>query len=255
MWLSSLAKRYDAFARSKDHVQVRTLSGGVVSTVAIALTVVLLVSEFSYFRSTRLEEHLLIDKSQGERDCEISLELDLLGVSCRHAELRVEDSRGQAYGDARVHVHKLPILADGRIAMGAGVAPEAAPGCKLKGGLTVRKVAGNFHVAAGHAAGGGDGHFAFSVSPLDFASYNASHIVRHLDFGPAIPNGQWAPLDGTVAVATRAGTQFQYHLKAVPTIYEHLSGEYAAGGEGSGGAAVRWRWSRCQVCVRKGGES
>jgi len=224
MFLRSLAK-YDTFARSKEHVQVRTLSGGVVSAVSVVLMVWLLISEFAYFRAKRIEEHLMVDTSQGDRDMNIAVELDFLAVSCKHADLRVEDSRGMAYDDARVHINKIALAGDGRVAMGVGIHPDAAPGCKLKGTLTVRKVAGNFHVAAGQAFGMGDGHFAYQVSPLDFTSYNASHIVRHLDFGPTFPNGQWAPLDGVVAVAERAGTQFQYHLKAVPTVYEYLSGE------------------------------
>jgi Endoplasmic reticulum vesicle transporter/Endoplasmic Reticulum-Golgi Intermediate Compartment (ERGIC) len=213
--------------KSKEHIQVRTLSGGVVSAASLMIMVWLLISEFAYFRSTKLEEHLMVDSSQGERNMDISLELDLLAIPCKQADLRVEDSKGMAYEDARVHLTKTAITHDGRVAVGVGIHPDAAPGCKLKGKLNVRKVAGNFHVAAGTAFGMGDGHFAYSVSPLDFASYNASHIVRHLDFGPYFPTSynQWAPLDGVTGRADKAGTQFQYHLKVVPTLYEYIRGK------------------------------
>lgn len=219
--LRSLA-RYDTFAKAKEHVQVRTRSGGLVSALSLVLMAWLFLSELSYFRTLRVEEHLMVDTSMGDREFDIRLEIDLLAVACRTADLRVEDSKGMAYDDARVHITKVALAADGRVAAGVGVHPDGAPGCKLKGTLTVRKVAGNFHVAAGHAFGMGDGHFAYSVSPLDFASYNASHIVRELRFGPTFP-GQRAPLDGVVGLADRSGTQFQYHIKAVPTIYEPLS--------------------------------
>lgn len=64
--------------------------------------------------------------------------------------------------------------------------------------------------------------FGFALPP-EYDSFNASHVIRRLAFGPPFP-GQLRPLDGLVQPAPVAGTQFQYHIKVVPTTYEYLSG-------------------------------
>lgn len=93
----------------------------------------------------------------------------------------------------------------------------------MSGFITVRKVAGNFHVAAGQAFGMADGHLAYQLSPQDFATFNASHTIHSISFGPKY-RGLVAPLDGTRVIHTRGLLQHQYHIKAVPTLVEPLYG-------------------------------
>ena len=169
--LSGLAK-VDGFAKSKDHVQVRTLSGAsgvcvsasppaaprvgvatssarqggcartlpagchaeaaapapvvgadprappaapalrphAVSLVTFTLMAVLCLSEVVRYRTKRLENHLMVDKSQGEREVTVTLDMDFPGLPCKDGEVRVEDSKGIVYDDARIHISKFPIV-------------------------------------------------------------------------------------------------------------------------------------------------
>jgi hypothetical protein len=87
-------------------------------------------------------------------------------------------------------------------------------------------VAGNIHLAGSARNGGGgmqmQAMFGFALPP-DYGDFNASHRIVSLAFGPPFP-GQLRPLDGLVQPAAVQGTQFQYHIKVVPTSYEYLSG-------------------------------
>jgi len=218
--------RFDTFTKSKEHTQVRTATGAVVSTASLAIMAVLLITEFAQYTTTRVEDHLMVDVSQGDRDFDISMEIDFPGLACNHADLRVEDSKGIAYEATRLHLVKTPLDASGNPVKGRAVATTGGsitPGCRIAGSLTVRKVAGNFHVAAGQAFGMADGHLAYQLSPHDFATFNASHTIKHLSFGPRY-RGVVAPLDGTTVIHTRNMLQHQYHIKAVPTLIEPLHG-------------------------------
>jgi Endoplasmic reticulum vesicle transporter/Endoplasmic Reticulum-Golgi Intermediate Compartment (ERGIC) len=225
MW-RALAK-YDTFARSKAHVQQRTIFGGILSTVSVILMVWLLISEFSYFRSTRVEEHLIVDRAPGRRIVEVSLEIDFFGVPCKDAELRLEDSKGAPLDDVHISVSHVPLDQHGIFAVTAGVNPDTAPGCKVVGVISMHGIAGNFHIAPGRGHGPGHmfggGPFGFAFAPADFQSFNASHVIRRLAFGKSFP-GQLAPLDGVEGHLPRLGSQFQYHLKVVPTTYVYLYG-------------------------------
>ena len=203
--------RWDTFARPAAHVTTRSSAGGVLSLACALATAVLLASEFRAWRAARLEEHLMVDASPGERRFELTLEVDLPGTRCDAVTLGAEDSKGQPLEDARIAVARHAIDAEGRIALGAGLHPDSAPGCKLKGVVGLHRVAGSFHIAGGRALGGG-GAFGFLLAAADFAPFNASHIVRSLVFGPAFP-GQLRPLDGLKAPTVTPGTQFQYHMK------------------------------------------
>ena len=87
--------------------------------------------------------------------------------------------------------------------------------------MTINRVTGAFHVAPPRPAFGFGG---FNFAPADLSSFNASHTINHLIFGPPFP-GQVTPLDKhtVVAPATHVA-MYQYHLKVVPTIYERLNG-------------------------------
>jgi hypothetical protein len=119
---------------------------------------------------------------------------------------------------------------EGRVRVTKAVAGALGRGCRLSGGVRVRKVAGSLHVSAPRTLANMDGRLAFTVPPETMAGYNASHTIHTLSFGPAFP-GQVAPLDGvTSPVLTLSGSDtpttgaFQYHIKVVPTLYEYLYG-------------------------------
>lgn len=64
MGLLSGLSRFDSFSKAKEHVQVRTVSGGTVSLLTFTLMAVLGVSEVLRYATTRVENHLLVDTSQ-----------------------------------------------------------------------------------------------------------------------------------------------------------------------------------------------
>ena len=176
MWLS----RWDTFARPAAHVTTRSSAGGVLSLACALATAVLLASEFAAWRAARLEEHLMVDASPGVRRFELTLEVDLPGARCDAVTLGAEDAKGAPLDDARISVARHALDSAGRIALGAGMHPDAAPGCKLKGSVGLHRVAGSFHIAGGRAHGGG-GAIGFLLAAADFAPFNASHVVRSLD--------------------------------------------------------------------------
>jgi hypothetical protein len=182
-FLSKL-KSFDSFGKSREHVQVRTLSGATgargahavldrgrrgygvcveargmrshqsscsfcgaaVSLATFVLVLALFFSELIWYRSKRVEHHLMVDTSQvrrrrtvtactgqrmwgrtwrghpcalagrsaflqGDRDLDVKLDIDFHALKCEQVDFRVEDSKGIAYDDLRVHMTKSPLTA------------------------------------------------------------------------------------------------------------------------------------------------
>ncbi|RMZ70669.1 copii-coated vesicle [Pyrenophora seminiperda CCB06] len=87
--------------------------------------------------------------------------------------------------------------------------------CRIFGSLDGNKVQGDFHITAR-----GHGYMEFG-DHLDHSSFNFSHIIREMSFGPHYPS-LINPLDATIAVTPTPEDKFykfQYYLSIVPTIY------------------------------------
>jgi hypothetical protein len=87
--------------------------------------------------------------------------------------------------------------------------------CRIFGSLDGNKVQGDFHITAR-----GHGYMEFGEH-LDHNSFNFSHIIREMSFGPYFPSMN-NPLDNTIATTptpTDHFYKFQYYLSIVPTIY------------------------------------
>ncbi|EFQ86993.1 hypothetical protein PTNB73_04943 [Pyrenophora teres f. teres] len=87
--------------------------------------------------------------------------------------------------------------------------------CRIYGSLDGNKVQGDFHITAR-----GHGYMEFGEH-LDHSSFNFSHIIREMSFGPYYPS-LTNPLDATIAVTPTPDDKFykfQYYLSIVPTIY------------------------------------
>ena len=110
-----------------------------------------------------------------------------------------------------------------------GVTADNAPGCTVEGSIEVTKVAGSLQVALGNQARddlGGLGGLIYSFSMADLNSFNASHTIHHLSFGPKLPyEGFVNPLDGVHNEVERGTGQYMYYIKVVPTDYVSLTGE------------------------------
>ncbi|OAL44583.1 DUF1692-domain-containing protein, partial [Pyrenochaeta sp. DS3sAY3a] len=87
--------------------------------------------------------------------------------------------------------------------------------CRIFGSLDGNKVQGDFHITAR-----GHGYIEYGEH-LDHTTFNFSHIIREMSFGPYYPS-LVNPLDNTIAVTPTPDDhfyKFQYYLSIVPTIY------------------------------------
>jgi hypothetical protein len=83
--MASFFANFDHFSKAQSHVQAKTTSGGLLSLIALAIMGMLFVSELVYWRTTRVEDHIVVDKSLGDRDVDIELELHFHALACRGA--------------------------------------------------------------------------------------------------------------------------------------------------------------------------
>lgn len=93
-----------------------------------------------------------------------------------------------------------------------------ADSCRIYGSLDLNKVQGDFHVTA---RGHGYVEFGDNVH-LDHESFDFSHIISELSYGPFYPS-LVNPLDRTINTADDHFHKFQYYLSVVPTVYTHGS--------------------------------
>ncbi|KIW13855.1 hypothetical protein PV08_06635 [Exophiala spinifera] len=94
--------------------------------------------------------------------------------------------------------------------------PRGAPtdACRIYGSLEGNKVQGDFHITAR-----GHGYMEFGMREhLDHATFNFSHHINELSFGPHYP-GILNPLDKTGDTADVHFMRYQYYLSVVPTIF------------------------------------
>eukprot|EP00882_Tetradesmus_deserticola_P010657 GHRQ01011257.1.p1 GENE.GHRQ01011257.1~~GHRQ01011257.1.p1 ORF type:complete len:399 (+),score=139.27 GHRQ01011257.1:579-1775(+) len=110
---------------------------------------------------------------------------------------------------------------------------QQGEGCHIWGHLSVNKVAGNFHFAAGHSYQSGSMHI-HDMAPFADKALDFTHKVHSLSFGKPYP-GMQNPLDGVTQLVPQKATSsqqghkaptgmFQYFLKVVPTDYIDKAG-------------------------------
>ena len=91
---------------------------------------------------------------------------------------------------------------------------EQVDACRIFGSLEGNKVQGDFHITArghGYLEPGGHKH-------LDHSTFNFSHHINELSFGPHYPS-LLNPLDKTSDSTDKNFFKFQYFLSIVPTIF------------------------------------
>lgn len=129
-----------------------------------------------------------------------------LGGKKAYAEEDVHDYLGAAKRKRKFPA--TPRLPGGRRSV------QTADACRIFGSLDGNKVQGDFHITAR-----GHGYTEWShASHLDHTSFNFSHIITELSFGPFFP-GLDNPLDNTVSVTDSRFEKYQYFLSVVPTVY------------------------------------
>jgi len=89
-----------------------------------------------------------------------------------------------------------------------------ADACRIYGSLEGNKVQGDFHITAR-----GHGYLEFGAQQhLDHSTFNFSHHINELSFGPRYPN-LLNPLDKTSDSTDKNFFKYQYYLSLVPTIF------------------------------------
>lgn len=130
------------------------------------------------------------------------------------------DLKRQHAQEEDTHVtHALGHLRESRSKKKFAKAPKLKKGeeinaCRIYGSLEGNKVQGDFHITArghGYLEPGGHKH-------LDHTTFNFSHHINELSFGPHYPN-LLNPLDKTSDSTDKNFYKFQYYLSIVPTIF------------------------------------
>jgi hypothetical protein len=76
---------FDAFQKSKSEVQVRTKFGATISVLAGAVMAVLFFSELMYWRKVLVVDHIMVDKTLGDRNVDISVDIQFHQLACSGA--------------------------------------------------------------------------------------------------------------------------------------------------------------------------
>jgi hypothetical protein len=217
-------RRLDAFVRPSepDVVQKKTSVGACVSVTGIVVMLLLVASEFAYYRHTNVEHHLRVDTTGSESErVSMDFHITLPHLPCSRVSFELYDVRGlpQDAGTYTVHTTKLSVTEDGSVvhpALSNADVVDGGVGCSVGSTITVPQVAGEVRVAA-----------VRPPPPFDTVansmSFNATHRVERLQFGPPVPSIS-NPLTGSEKVVTRGVSSFDYFIQLVPTQYTTLDG-------------------------------
>jgi len=229
--LSAKFRNLDAFSKAEDPdvMLLKTTSGAVVSSVSVVVMLLLLVSEFSFYRTTRTETHLAVDTGNAE---DVSVIVDthitFFHAQCANVQVRYRDHKGTEVDDARIITTRVPWVGDedGRAVPNA--AESDSNGCSVATTISVPKIAGEIMFTSNKQGPGTP--FAFGGATLMLpgaAVFNTSHRVERLRFGPALPDQDVAanPLSGNAKYSPNADSAYDYFIQLVPTHLTTLSGQ------------------------------
>ncbi|GAB7353768.1 hypothetical protein MBLNU459_g4158t1 [Dothideomycetes sp. NU459] len=251
----SAVKAFDAFPKTKPSYQTRTESGGVWTAVLMVASLLLSVSELRRWSAGTTTHSFSVEKGISH-DLQINLDV-VVAMRCDDLHINVQDASGDRIlaGQALTRapttwaqwagskgVHALGGSAAERDRNSGDAAADdyaeedvhdylgaarrkrkfaktpklprskEADACRVFGSLEGNKVQGDFHITAR-----GHGYMEFGQH-LDHNSFNFSHQINELSFGPFYP-GLKNPLDNTRTTTDRHFNKFQYYLSVVPTIY------------------------------------
>lgn len=249
-----VVKELDAFSKVEDDYQKPTARGGTISILCISIILVLMVSEFFYYRSTELKYEYSVDT---DLESKLLLTLDMtIAMPCNYLGADIIDFAGESKSLAdhmkmeSVSFHltsaQLGFLAAKRSVLSmfsesrslndlpviesvsTMTLPEAKrvdntlrkDSCRIHGSIEVNKVAGNFHITTGRSVPHPKGHAHLNVY-VPANVLNFSHRIDHFSFGPRMP-GAINALDATLKIASDPHEVFQYYMSVVPTKFNTL---------------------------------
>lgn len=250
-----LVEQLDAFPKVPADYQKPTTRGGTLSIIAVAAIVILVVSEFFYYRGTEVQFKYSVDT---DMDSRLLLTLDMtLAMPCNYLGADIVDLAGDStsilphmkmepalfelsemqdrifwakrdlldrFSESR-SLNDFPVIEN---LNSLGIPPNAMTedptikktSCRIHGSMEVKKVAGNFHITVGQTINHPQGHAHLDM-PMPQGTLNFSHRIDHLSFGPPVPGGL-NPLDSTLKVTKDPRHMFQYFIRVVPTKFSTL---------------------------------
>lgn len=203
----------------RPRVTQRTTIGAVLSLFSIGLISLLVLGELYEFALPVTHQHLVVDNHSDERDIDISFDITFHAIPCPELHIDLQDVTGEQQVNVIPQVYKQrldlfgnhigsayldrPEVDDYRVIPGMGIlrlknseqaVKLANEGCNLLGRVSVKKVAGNFHIALGKGFKVGDRHIHHFNMP-DLNHFNTSHVINRMHFGEVVP-GFVGPLAG-----------------------------------------------------------
>jgi hypothetical protein len=192
--------------------------------------------------SSLLNESVLLEQIHNETDFNGGIDGQEEGVTLEDIKLREEDC-GSCYGAGeegeccnscddvkRVYIRKGWTLTsidkieqcDNQVA----AKDESGEGCNVHGKVALSTGGGNLHLAPNRGLesyGSGEGMSIVDVFLRTFESFNVSHTLKKVHFGPDFP-GHVHQLNGETRTLEDSYGMYQYYIQIVPTTYKYLDG-------------------------------
>lgn len=247
-------KELDIFPKVSGDYQRPTARGGTFSIISISLIVILVVSEFFYYRSTELKFRYSVDT---DMDSLLQFNLDMtIAMPCNYLGADIVDLAGESkmviphmtmepalfelseyqerifkakrelldiFSESR-SLYDFPVIENlnsfAQVNDVNGDPNVKKTSCRIHGKMEVKKVAGNFHITLGRSVPHPQGHAHINIMvPRD--TVNFSHRIDQFSFGPPMPGGI-NPLDSTLKISEDRYHVFQYYMQIVPTKFNTL---------------------------------
>uniref|UniRef100_M4BZN4 Endoplasmic reticulum vesicle transporter C-terminal domain-containing protein n=1 Tax=Hyaloperonospora arabidopsidis (strain Emoy2) TaxID=559515 RepID=M4BZN4_HYAAE len=197
-------RRFDLNVKGVEGIQERTIGGGIVTLLSCVVAAFLLLSELSVWWTVSVTHHMHVDTDPQDFPITVEVDISFLHETCQAVALDVSDAKGNK-----------DILLNRDIQE----EPFGENGCRFYGTVQVQKVAGDLSFAH-------EGSLTiFSV--FEFLSFNSSHVINHLRFGPQIPDMETPLIDVSKVLTTNLAT-YKYFVSIVPTRYIFLNGRSVA---------------------------
>ena len=170
---------------------------------SFAIMSVLFVSEFRDYLSVDLQETAFVDPNYDSRAM-LSADLDVRfqKLSCENVRVDATDKSGTVRSN---------------IDEGLQMSPHGKGGCRLHGTINVKKVAGDFHVAAGEKRDEKDA-LVYKIDLRKLSEFDVTHKIERLVFGDqvvSINDVEGNPLNNYQSQGEGTMTQFKYHITIV----------------------------------------
>jgi len=102
-----MLKGFDVLTDPNKQVRKETVIGGVITLIALAITVLLFLNEYSNFEGLRVDKNLYLDPKPNEETVEVSLRIKLFSAPCGILSLDLLDDLRHHRVD--VNINKIKI--------------------------------------------------------------------------------------------------------------------------------------------------